>query len=91
MPPQHSGGKPHGSKKISEATKGAIVALRKIAKLPFADIAYELQLPLSTPGNVYRAIEKRSEGDTITQMLAACKGKKSTGRPREKAVDSIPL
>ncbi|KAK3201807.1 hypothetical protein GRF29_164g780217 [Pseudopithomyces chartarum] len=89
MPPQRSGGIALGSQRISEATKGATVALRMVAKLPFTEIAGELQLPLSTPGNVYRLIEKRAEGHTIQQMLAAYKSRKITGRPRKKVVDNI--
>lgn len=80
----------NNSKQHAESARGAIVALRKIGKLEFADIAVSLELPLSTPCRIYKEVQQRANDDSIKQLLAACRAKPRPGRSA-KVADNTPL
>jgi hypothetical protein len=81
------------SHNLTDAQKGAIIALRCSAKWEFPYIAGELGIAVSTPGNVFRATTKACREaelePTLANMLATSdkmsKREKRLGRPRKDA------
>lgn len=59
------------SKKLTDAQIGAILALRKVARMEFAYIAGELGCSPSTAGTIYNRIKRRAKSDTLPDLLAA--------------------
>ncbi|KAF1973287.1 hypothetical protein BU23DRAFT_554276 [Bimuria novae-zelandiae CBS 107.79] len=58
MPPQRTSGRPNDSRNLTEAQKGAIVALRKLSNTEYAYIAGAMGLSISTPQKVFKKVEK---------------------------------
>jgi hypothetical protein len=73
MPPERRRGRRGNASNLTEAQKGAIVTLRKVCGMEFAYMAGALNMGVSTPGNVYRQIEKAcieaSREPTIINLL----------------------
>ncbi|KAF1973714.1 hypothetical protein BU23DRAFT_598839 [Bimuria novae-zelandiae CBS 107.79] len=58
MPPQRTSGRPNDSRNLTEAQKGAIVALRKLSNTEYAYIAGAMGLSISTLQKVFKKVEK---------------------------------
>ncbi|KAF1355731.1 hypothetical protein EJ07DRAFT_182094 [Lizonia empirigonia] len=74
MPPKRAGGRPKDSRNLTEAQKGAIVALRQFSGTEFAFIAGAMGLNISTPQKVFSQVKKAcaeaSLEPSLTNLLA---------------------
>ena len=74
MPPKRTGGRPKDSRNLTEAQKGAIVALRHFSGTEFAFIAGAMGLSISTPQKVFSQVKKAcaeaSLEPSLTNLLA---------------------
>ncbi|KAF2022477.1 hypothetical protein EK21DRAFT_95672 [Setomelanomma holmii] len=69
MPPHRNGGRPNSSRNLTEAQKGAIVALHKLSGTEFAYIAGAMGLGISTPQRVYSNVEKACADASLEPSL----------------------
>ncbi|KAF1357643.1 hypothetical protein EJ07DRAFT_157637 [Lizonia empirigonia] len=74
MPPKRAGGRQKDSLNLTEAQKGAIVALRQFSGTEFAFIAGAMGLSISTPQKVFSQVKKAcaeaSLEPSLTNLLA---------------------